>query len=141
METETQLQRFKREGWLSTSEFRSIYRWMSADDRFRAGNRLYQDFYQSGIATTAIPDLIKPRVDGGRNKDMAESQAIHLDAFRKALRAIPVEFFGIVQAVVLDDRNLIQTSKTRRATRFNHEIKLKLCMGLDRLVGHYKGER
>lgn len=142
METETQLQRFKREGWLSVSQFRSVFKWMSEDDRFRAGNRLFKDFYYSGISAASIPDLAKPRVDGGRNKDIAEAQAVHLDAFRKALRSIPLEFFAVVQAIVLDDKNILlaNAKNSRKRAHYNHLVKQQLCWGLDRLAAHYKGE-
>jgi hypothetical protein len=140
METETQLQRFKREGWLSVSQFRSVFKWMSEDDRFRAGNRLFKDFYYSGISAASIPDLAKPQVDGGHNKGMTERQALCLNSFRKALRAIPAEFFPIVQAIVLDDRNILftQTNNSRKKAHFNHLVKQQLCWGLDRLANHYK---
>lgn len=143
MEAETQLQRFKREGWLSVEHFKSIYRWMSEDDRLRAGNRLYNDFYQSGVTTTAIPDLLKPRVDGGQFKNLSETQAIHLNSFRKALRVIPAEFYCVVRAIVLDDRNILfsQTNMSKKKQHFNHLVKQQLCWGLDRLVNHYRRGR
>lgn len=143
----TVLEKFYSQGWLKVSKglgkgVTSIYPWMSAEDRLRAGKRLYSDFYLSGLQHSAIPDLIKPRVDGGKNKGMTEGQAVHFDALCRALRAIPREFFPVVSAIVLDDRNILlpQSNTSKSAWNFNHTIKVQLCWGLDRLVGHYKGE-
>ena len=144
----TVLEKFYNRGWLNVQRgmnpagVASIYPWMSADDRLRAGRRLYRDFYLSGIEATKIPDLIKPRVDGGNNKNLTESQTEHLDSFHKALRVIPAEFYEVVSAIVLDDKDIRLTNREdNRAIRlYNHTIKMKLCMGLDRLAGYYKGK-
>ena len=94
------LEQYYRLGWLSKAR----HKW-SAEDRLKAGQRLYGDFYRSHRLSGCI-DYEKPRVDSSIKAGISEAAAEAHTRFSAAFKAIPVEFRGVVYSVCCDDKVL-----------------------------------
>jgi hypothetical protein len=128
------LERLGRDGYLDFGNPR-----YSALDRVSAGNRLWRDFYRSRVESSGVNDLTKVRVDGGGGQQMSQSVLEARDRFNKAIRMLPQEFIGVVTRVCCDDKELVLAEKSeRKRTQEKHRQAMVLCLGLDRLVEHYR---
>lgn len=128
------LERLARDGYLDFGSSR-----YSALDRVSAGNRLWRDFYRSRIESSGVNDLTKVRVDGGGGQQMSQSVLEARDRFNKAIRVLPQEFIGVVTRVCCDDEDLhIDEQSERKKVYAKHRQAMVLCLGLDRLVEHYR---
>lgn len=130
------LEQYYRLGWLSKAR----HKW-SAEDRLKAGQRLYGDFYRSHRLSGCI-DYEKPRVDSSIKAGMSEAAAEAHTRFSAAFKAIPVEFRGVVYTVCCDDKVLSEPVGMgwRKRTAYNVENAVLLCLGLDKLIWHYMGK-
>ena len=128
------LERLGRDGYLDFGNPR-----YSALDRVSAGNRLWRDFYRSRIESSGVNDMTKVRVDGGGGQQMSQSVLEARDRFNKAIRVLPQEFIGVVTRVCCEDKELVLVEKSeRKRTQEKHRQAMVLCLGLDRLVEHYR---
>lgn len=129
------LEQYYRLGWLSKAQ----HKW-SAEDRLKAGQRLYCDFYRSHRLSGCI-DYEKPRVDSSIKAGMSEAAAEAHTRFSAAFKAIPVEFRGVVYSVCCDDKVLPESQGMggRRKIAHKTEQAVLLCLGLDKLIWHYIG--
>lgn len=129
------LEQYYRLGWLSKAR----HKW-SAEDRLKAGQRLYGDFYRSHRLSGCI-DYEKPRVDSSIKAGMSEAAAEAHTRFSAAFKAIPVEFRGVVYTVCCDDKvlELPDDAGHKRRLVCKTEQAVLLCLGLDKLIWHYMG--
>lgn len=130
------LEQYYRLGWLSKAQ----HKW-SAEDRLKAGQRLYGDFYRAHIGVKAI-DYTRPRVDVSIDDNISEAVAEAHRRYIEAFKAIPVEFRGVVYTVCCDDKVLSEPVGMgwRKRTAYNVENAVLLCLGLDKLIWHYMGK-
>lgn len=129
----TVLRKYFDKGWLKFGS-----RKITALDRLNVGNRFYADFYKSGIADFKIPDLGKPRVDGGNNKGTPDFVLDARARFNAAFQTLSGDQAKIVMRVVCYDKFI---KVPNLDYRHNIEVaKEKLCEGLDVLFFHYFGE-
>lgn len=128
----TVLRKYFEKGWLKYGN-----RLISARDRLNAGNRFYADFYKAGIENFKIPDLAKPRVDGGNNKGTPDYVLDARARFNAAYHVLTIEQADLVMRVVCWDKGLKVASNDYR---HNLEVaKENLCRALDGLFIHYWG--
>lgn len=129
------LEQYYRLGWLSKAR----HKW-SAEDRLKAGQRLYGDFYRSHRLSGCI-DYEKPRVDSSLKTAESVAAAEAHTRFSAAFKAIPVEFRGVVYSVCCDDKVLPEPQGMggRRKIAHKTEQAVLLCLGLDKLIWHYIG--
>lgn len=106
-------------------------------DRVSAGNRLYRDFYLSGLTSSGAVNPEKIKVDGGGNLSLMEKKAYHEDMYLKAVKIIPSEFWEAVRVVVIEDKFLSSTGSDRQINKELYLKKVDLCRGLDRLIEFY----
>lgn len=130
----TVLQKYFERGWLKFGDAS-----ITPQDRLNAGNRLYADFYKAGIVDLRIPDLSKPRVDGGNAKGTSDFVLDARERFNKAILALnPEQSYVIWQVVCLDKPiNLPQNALYRHDIEV---VKEEVCRGLDALFYHYWGK-
>ena len=128
----TVLQKYFQKGWLKFGN-----KLISAQDRLNAGNRFYADFYKAGIVDLRVPDLAKPRVDGGNNKGTPDNVLDARARFNAALLCLEKDQADVVMRVVCADKGLKVPSVD---WRHNIEVaKENLCRALDGLFIHYWG--
>lgn len=131
------LERYAEKGWLEYGSFK-----YSACDRVSAGNRLHSDFYKSKLETMSANDVSKVRVDGGGSGNLSDGILDARDRFNKACAAIPYEFWGVVSRVCCDDKQLVIKGDSERQKAYaRRNAALLLCLGLDRLIEHYRGKK
>lgn len=126
------LEQLAEKGWLDFGSGN-----FSAMDRISAGNRFYQDFQMSGIQALYANDLAKIRVDGQSSHNVPEKRLLAQERFRRALRDISPAFFPIIHRVVLEDKRLAVSGKSRKALKDKAHQATLLCLGLDELIYHY----
>ncbi len=130
----TVLERYGKNGWLDFGDKR-----YSAMDRISAGSRLARDFYLSRLEAVCANDIRKVRVDGCGSSVFSEKILDARDRFNKACAAIPHEFWGIVNKVCCEDKELEADAKAQRQRLYQkHTMVTLLCLGLDRLIEHYR---
>lgn len=128
------LERYGRDGWLDFGDKR-----YSTMDRISAGNRLGRDFYLSGLEPVSANDVRRVRVDGHGSGALSVKMLEALERFNAACRAVPFEFWGSVNRVCCEDRELdVQGSSERQKIYAKHRAAVLLCLGLDRLIGYYR---
>lgn len=128
------LERYARDGWLDFGDNR-----YSALDRVSAGNRLGQDFYLAGIDSVCANDVRKVRVDGCGSYILSDKRLDARDRFNKAMQAVPYEFWPVVNLVCCEDKGIVHTVESKRQRLyFKHTQANFLCLGLDRLIQHYR---
>lgn len=128
----TVLRKYFEKGWLKYGN-----RLISAQDRLNAGNRFYADFYKAGIENFKVPDLAKPRVDGGNNKGTPDYVLDARARFNAAYKALTIDGADLVMRVVCWDKQIKVNSNDWR-----HDIEIakeNLCKALDGLFIHYWG--
>lgn len=128
----TVLRKYFEKGWLKYGN-----KLISAQDRLNAGNRFYADFYKAGIENFKIPDLAKPRVDGGNNKGTPDYVLDARARFNAAYKSLTIEGADLVMRVVCWDKQIKVNSNDWR-----HDIEIakeNLCKALDGLFIHYWG--
>ena len=131
------LERYYSKGWLNYGTLRH-----NANERLSAGNRLAADFYKSKIAPVSANDVSKVRVDGGGTSNTPDSILDARTRFNAACNAVPFEFWGVVSRVCCDDKELAITGNTARQKAYaKHNAAMLLCLGLDRLIDHYKEKK
>lgn len=118
---------------------KAVHKW-SADDRLKAGQHLYSDFYKAHASVGCI-NYEKPRVDSSPAVNISESMAEAQSRFSAALKAVPVEFRGVVYRVCCDDKVIEEPEEYgwRKRTAYKVEQAVLLCLGLDNLIWHYVG--
>lgn len=130
----TVLQKYFEDGWLKFGNDQ-----ISAQGRFDAGNRFYADFYKAGIVDLRIPDLSKPRVDGGNAKSEHDFVLDAKTRFNKAFMSLNPEQSYILWQIVCLDKPI----KLKRTDEYRHGIEVlkeKICESLDALYVHYWGK-
>lgn len=111
----------------------------TSGQRVSAGNllRLYYDL--SGVGKVHTVDPSRIRVDGSGNKVTPEAVAAAEQAYRRSIRCLPDEFKSIVTDVCCRDKELVLVENSeRKRTHEKHRQAMILCLGLDRLVEHYR---
>jgi len=130
----TLLQKYFQKGWLKFGN-----RQISAQDRLNAGNRFYADFYKAGIVDLRIPNLEKPRVDGGNSKDTPDFVLEARERFNKAVLSLnPEQSFVLWQIVCLDKP--VHLAKNNNYRHSIEVLKEEICKSLDVLFCHYWGK-
>ena len=128
------LERLARDGYLDFGNPR-----YSSMERVSAGNKLGSDYRKSHIEGSGVVDPTKVRVDGGGNSNTPDGVLFAQDRFNKAIRVLPYEFLEVVHRVCCEDLDLYVAEKSERAkTHAKHRQAMVLCLGLDRLVEHYR---
>ena len=131
------LEQYAEKGWLEYGNLR-----YSALDRVAVGNDFYEDFYLSKISNISANDVSKVRVDGGGNTTVPETVLDARNRYIRASRAIPYEFRGVVRRVCCEDREVVITGASERQRAYERrKAALLLCLGLDRLIEHYKRKK
>lgn len=128
------LERYANSGWLDFGDKR-----YSAVDRVSAGCRLERDYYLARLETVCANDIRKVKVDGHGSAVLPESVLDARDRFNKACKAIPHEFWDIVVRVCCEDKGFILNGESDRKKVYSkHRQAMVLCLGLDRLIEHYR---
>lgn len=129
----TLIERYFEKGWLEFGDHR-----LTPEIRLEAADRLAADFYFSRFPQNSAIDWQKERVDGGLNKCEPTAVLDARDRFFKAIKAIPSEFWPVVQDVVLyETRPDIGGATKAMYNELLAVFKRDLCRGLDRLALHY----
>ena len=130
----TVLQKYFEKGWLKFGDA-----FVTDAERLDAGNRLYADFYRAGIVDLRIPDLEKPRVDGGNAKGTPDFVLDARSRFNKAILDLtPEQSFIVWNLVCLDKPVFIKQN-----VNYRHNIEVlkeAICQSLDALHYHYFGK-
>ena len=131
------LEQYYRLGWLDKAR----HKW-TAEDRLKAGQRLYADFYCSHRVSGCI-DYTKPRVDTSIKTSMSKAAAEAYGRFAAAFKAVPVEFRGVIYTVCCEDRTLSEPVNMgwRKRAAYKTEQAVLLCLGLDKIIWHYLGKK
>lgn len=124
------LERYAAQGVLDGGRY-------SSADRLSAGQRLYRDYYLSRVENVSANDVCKVRVDGCGDLNQSVVSLAAADRFRKAIKAIPAEFWPYVQQVCLNDEPLSTGEKGRKGLYGRYHAKNMLRLGLDRLIDYY----
>lgn len=119
------LERCSKLGWLDFE----VRKWR-AEDRYKAGESLREDFFDAGFELKTI-DPSKPRVDCQGFKTPNEHRQKAEARYLKALKSIPKEFVGVVRDVVIENKKLEGSQEKKYA------LKLDLVRGLDYLCDFY----
>lgn len=119
------LERCSKMGWLDflTSKWK-------AEDRYRAGESLRQDFFDAGFELRTI-DPSKPRVDCQGFKSPNEKRKKAEVRYLKALKSVPRDFVKVVRDVVIENK-LIEGDRYSQ-----YLMKCDLARGLDYLCDFY----
>lgn len=130
----TVLQKYLEKGWLKYGD-----EFVTEKGRMEAADRFYADFYKAGISDFRVPDLSKPRVDGG-GVPTPDFVLAARDRWGKAYRALNIWQADMATSVICWDRAL----KIKAGARYQHDLEVakeKLCMTLDALYYHYWGKQ
>ncbi len=128
------LERYGKEGCLDLGDKR-----YSATDRISAGNRLGRDFYLSRLEPVCANDIRKVKVDGCGSQALSSAILDARNRFNKACNAVPREFWRVVSRVCCEDREFdVAEGSLRQKSYHRNNMKLLLCLGLDRLIEHYR---
>ena len=104
----------------------------SALDRLWAARRLYLSYVKSRENNLSSPDLARPKVDGGVKTDMSFGRLNAIEEFITAFKSIPFEARGLVEAIVLEEREV--EIKNKKKTR---DLKRIFSKALDCLILFY----
>lgn len=133
--TRNTLEKYAEKGWLEYGSFK-----YSACDRVSAGNRIGRDFYLAMLSPVCANDVSKVKVDGQGSVVTPDNVLDARDRFNKACAAIPYEFWGVLNRVCCEDKELTIIGGSERQKAYERRnAALLLCLGLDRLIEHYKG--
>ena len=128
------LEKLESDGYLDFGNKR-----YSSSQRVKAGFRFAKDYKVSRVDGSGVVNLEKIRVDGSGNSTTPESVSIAEDNLRKAIRVLPREYRKIIYRVCCEDKELVLVEKSeRKRTQEKHRQAMILCLGLDRLVEHYR---
>ena len=134
------LDSYFRQGWLDKKYYgKSGYRRpYSADDRLLAGKLFYADFLRWQKGLFRCPEFARPRVDTTplREAWIAGGEA---ERFRRVLNRVSRLCLPVLYKIVLEGSDIRPPAglSTREKLYFNHEIRVRLCQGLDELVVYY----
>lgn len=128
------LEHYAKAGWLNLGDGR-----YSALDRVSAGSRLGRDFYLGGLEAVRASDIGKIRVDGHTVLPLPVLVIEARGRFNKACRSVPREFWPVIHRVCCEDKEIIARGDSERQRSHNKYIQVTfLCLGLDRLIDHYR---
>ena len=134
------LDSYFRQGWLDKKYYgKSGYRRpYTADDRLLAGKLFYADFLRWQKGLFRCPEFARPRVDTTplREAWIAGGEA---ERFRRVLNRVSRLCLPVLYKIVLEGQDIRPPAglSTREKLYFNHEIRVRLCQGLDELVVYY----
>ena len=134
------LDSYFRQGWLDKKYYgKSGYRRpYTADDRLLAGKLFYADFLRWQKGLFRCPEFARPRVDTTplREAWIAGGEA---ERFRRVLNRVSRLCLPVLYKIVLEGSDIRPPAglSTREKLYFNHEIRVRLCQGLDELVVYY----
>ena len=134
------LDSYFRQGWLDKKYYgKSGYRRpYTADDRLLAGKLFYADFLRWQKGLFRCPEFARPRVDTTPVREVwiAGGEA---ERFRRVLNRVSRLCLPVLYKIVLEGRDIRPPTglSTREKLYFNHEIRVRLCQGLDELVVYY----
>ena len=134
------LDSYFRQGWLDKKYYgKSGYRRpYTADDRLLAGKLFYADFLRWQKGLFRCPEFARPRVDTTplREAWIAGGEA---ERFRRVLNRVSRLCLPVLYKIVLEGQDIRPPAglSTREKLYFNHEIRVRLCQGLDELVMYY----
>ena len=134
------LDSYFRQGWLDKKYYgKSGYRRpYTADDRLLAGKLFYADFLRWQKGLFRCPEFARPRVDTTplREAWIAGGEA---ERFRRVLNRVSRLCLPVLYKIVLEGSDIRPPAglSTREKLYFNHEIRVRLCQGLDELVMYY----
>lgn len=131
----TLVKKYFDDGWLKYGNAQ-----ITPQGRLNAANRLYADFYHAGIVDLRIPDLAKPRVDGGNNKGTPDYVLDARARFNKAILKLNPEQSFIVWNVVCLDKPIGLQRKAKDYIHNLEVLKEEICKSLDALFCHYWGK-
>ena len=128
------LEKLESDGYLDFGNKR-----YSSSQRVKAGFRFAKDYKVSRVAGSGAVDLEKIRVDGSGNSATPDCVSIAEDSLRKAIRVLPREYRKIIYRVCCEDKELVLGEGSERQKKYEkHRQAMILCLGLDRLVEHYR---
>lgn len=136
------LERYLLSGWLEKKYVveTAYVQPYSAQDRYLAGQRFYQDYLYWSKGMLAAKNYEIPKVDGGRMEHYHWMERPQAEPFRKVLRTLSKSVVPILYKIVIEERDILAPKNLteRERSYFNHEIKVMLCRGLDELSSYYK---
>ena len=109
----------------------------SALDRISAGKRLFTNFYLGGLNSMAAIDFGRIKVDGSGDRSEPFRCLHHRDMYKKAVAAVPREFWPVVRRVCIEDLPIVAKGSANNIKRILYAERLDLCRGLDRLIDFY----
>ena len=132
------LEKYASKGWLDYGSPRN-----NSNDRVSAGKRIYKDYIESRVYPVTANDTTRVKVDGGRGYDNVSDETHDaMKRYNAARKAIPFEFRGVIERVCCEDEEFVIKGKTERQKAYEkHSAASLLCMGLDRLIEHYRGKK
>lgn len=119
------LERCNKWGWLDLE----VRKWRAVD-RYRAGEKLREDFFNAGYEITTI-DPSKVRVDCQGFKEPNEMRQNAEVRYLKAMKSMPREFAAVVRRVVIENK-VFEGNQLKK-----YALKLDLVRGLDYLCDFY----
>lgn len=130
----TLVKKYFDDGWLKYGNAQ-----ITPQDRLNAANRLYADFYHAGIVDLRIPDLEKPRVDGGNAKGTPDFVLDARERFNRAILKLNPEQSYIVWNIVCLDKPILLKRKEKDYIHNLEVLKEEICKSLDTLFCYYWG--
>lgn len=128
------LEQYARDGWIEFGDKR-----YSALDRVGAGNRIGRDFYLAGLEAVSANDIRRVRVDGRGAAILPLKMLEARERFNRAMQQVPFEFWPVVSRVCCEDKEFVISGGSERQKAYaKHRAAMLLCLGLDRLVAHYR---
>lgn len=130
---QTLLEIWYAKGWLELSTSR-----YGSEDRLRYGLKFMLDYYIVNRENLHSSHMFNDKVDlSGRPESMSRLEA--QDRYRRAVRSVPAEFWPIVRAVCLEEREPVAPPdlSERQKAYFYFLCRTDLCRGLDRIIDIY----
>ncbi len=130
----TLLEKYAARGWLEFGDPK-----FSVEDRLRAAKRLQKDYEMSRFMSVSASDF-RERVDVvGRGAGDLETICRARESYFAAVKQIPAEFWPVVKAVCLENKepDWLENMPKRTRAEANYAKRCDLCRGLDRLLRHY----
>ena len=130
---QTLLEIWYAKGWLELKNSR-----YGADDRLRFGLKFMVDYYIINHAKLHSAYIFNNKID----RSVKVESENFLDAqnrYRRAVRAIPAEFWPTVRKICLEEKEPVAPAKMseRQKTYFYFLCRTDLCRGLDRIIDEY----
>ncbi|MBQ8676857.1 MAG: hypothetical protein IJ529_00110 [Alphaproteobacteria bacterium] len=126
----TLLEQLYLKGWLDypASKF-------SAEDRLNCGLRLQYQYQILQRANLHSGFIFNQRIDLSPSLE-SRMYSDALDAYRRYMRAVPSEFWGIVRQICLEERLPPKPAglSERQFSHYTYLYRADLCRGLDRLL-------